>query len=201
MRGDRRGRSGAFDEILDLHLAFLALVAALDDDARRVPAIGIFHLRLHAGRAEIDLGADVLSAQPAREHLIFADALAVEHEHDNGPDVGLCITLCDVRERCREPRYADRESRGGHRLAAEARDQAVITPAAADRAEPHWSALVVLDLEREVHLVDGAGVIFEAAHDGRIDDDAPVIISGSFDERCDVFQLFTALLTYIAVSQ
>src|SRR5262245_2181859 len=169
MRGDRRGRLGAFDQILDLHLAFGAFIAPLDDDAGRIPAIGVFHLRLHAGRAEIDLGADVLSAQPARQHLIFADALAVAHEHDNRPDIRLCITLFDVRECGREPRHADRESGGGYALAAEARDQAVVAPAAADRAEPHRPALVVLDLEGEVHFVDRAGVIFEPANDGRVD--------------------------------
>ncbi len=53
----------------------------------------------------------------------------------------------------------------GHRLAAKARDEAVITPAAADRAEAHRAALLVLGFEQQFNLVDRAGVIFEAAHD------------------------------------
>src|SRR6266487_6693860 len=80
MRGDRSRGFGAFDQILDLQFALRALVAALDDHAGRAAPVGIFHLRLHAGGAEIDLGADVRRTQPAGEILIIADALAVEHE-------------------------------------------------------------------------------------------------------------------------
>src|SRR6266545_3173569 len=67
MRGDRRRGFGAFDQILDLQFALRALVAALDDHAGRAAPVGIFHLRLHAGGAEIDLGADVRRTQPAGE--------------------------------------------------------------------------------------------------------------------------------------
>ena len=51
----------------------------------------------------------------------------------------------------------------------EAADEAVIAPAAADRAEADGAALFVFHLEGELGLEDGAGVVFEAADDGRID--------------------------------
>src|SRR4051812_47037482 len=62
--GDRGRRLGAFDQILDLHLAARLLVRALDDDAGRVAAVGILELVTHVLRvAEIELGADAVVAQ------------------------------------------------------------------------------------------------------------------------------------------
>src|SRR5215831_4442028 len=49
---------GADDQVLDLHLALLLLVRALDDYARAAAAVGVFHLRAEFARAEIELGAD-----------------------------------------------------------------------------------------------------------------------------------------------
>ena len=49
-------------------------------------------------------------------------------------------------------------------------DEPVVAPAAADRAEADGLALVVLGLERQFNFVDRAGVVFEAADDGGIDD-------------------------------
>src|SRR5207237_6240296 len=58
--GDRGGRPGALDQVLDLHLAARPLVRTLDNDARRVAAVGIFELVAHVlGIAEIELGTDV----------------------------------------------------------------------------------------------------------------------------------------------
>ena len=45
-----------FDQVLDLHDAARLLVLALDDGERGVAAVGVFHLRPHAGVAEIELG-------------------------------------------------------------------------------------------------------------------------------------------------
>src|SRR5689334_18401128 len=56
------GELGAEKEILDLHLAPLLLVRALDDDARGVALVGIFHLRAELARAEIELCADAGAA-------------------------------------------------------------------------------------------------------------------------------------------
>src|SRR5262249_29265547 len=77
-------------------------------------------------------------------------------------------------ERRGKPRHADREAGRRHRLAAEARDEAVIATAAADRAEAHGAAAFVLGLERQLHLVDRAGVVLEPADDGWVDADAVV---------------------------
>src|ERR1700675_3311595 len=54
---------GTEDQVLDGDLALGALIAALDDDARAAASVGIFHLRLHARLAEIELGADVRFAK------------------------------------------------------------------------------------------------------------------------------------------
>jgi hypothetical protein len=51
---------------------------------------------------------------------------------------------------------------GRHRLAHEARDQPVITPAATDRAELDLLALLVGDVEQQFRFEDRAGVVFEA---------------------------------------
>ena len=60
---------------------------------------------------------------------------------------------------------------GGDFLAAEATDEAIVAPAPADGAEDDGLAFLVRDLEGELRLEDGAGVVFEAAHDGGIDHD------------------------------
>ena len=60
----------------------------------------------------------------------------------------------------------------GRVLGPEPADEPVVAPAAADRAETHRMALFVAGLEGQIRLEDGAGVIFEAAHDGRVDADA-----------------------------
>jgi hypothetical protein len=59
------GELGADDQVLDLHLALLFLVAALDDDARAAAAVGVFHLRAELARAEKALGPDAGGAQTA----------------------------------------------------------------------------------------------------------------------------------------
>ena len=82
------------------------------------------------------------------------------------------VELAEVLQRRHQARDADGKAGGRHRLAAEARDQAVIAPAAADRAEAHDLAVLVGDLGEQFGLVDGAGVVFEAAHDGGVDPDA-----------------------------
>src|SRR5690606_9941930 len=56
--GDLLRQALALDQVLDLHFAKRALVAALNDHARAAAPVGIFDLRLHAGTTEIKLGAD-----------------------------------------------------------------------------------------------------------------------------------------------
>ncbi len=86
-----------------------------------------------------------------------------------GPDGALVAELADGLQRGGEPRHADGEAGRRHVLAAEAADEAVIAPAPADRAEHDGLALLVRHLEGELRFEDGAGVVFEAADDGRID--------------------------------
>ena len=62
-----------------------ALVGADDDGGGGVAAVGIFHLRVHAGGAEIHFGADAGAAQLAGHLLVVGDGgrVAVEDEDDD----------------------------------------------------------------------------------------------------------------------
>src|ERR1700678_634899 len=71
-----------------------------------------------------------------------------------------------------QARDANRKAGRRDRFAAKAGDQAIVTPAAANRAETDRSARFVLHLERQLGLEDRAGVVFQAANDGRVDLDA-----------------------------
>src|ERR1019366_7399808 len=91
----------------------------------------------------------------------------------------------------------DREAGRRHRLAAEARHQPVVTPAAADRAEAHRAALLVLDLEGQFHLLDRAGVVLEPADDGCIHTDTIHPVSALSTELRDLFQFIeTGLIDF-----
>src|SRR5262249_2057441 len=93
-----------------------------------------------------------------------------------------------------QARDADGETGRRHVVAAEAADEAVVAPAAADRAEAHRPAFVVLDLEGELHLEDGTGVVLQAAHDGGIDTNAIFSIASASCEFCNGRQIVEALL-------
>ena len=86
-----------------------------------------------------------------------------------GPGAGLPLELAEMRERGLQARDADGETGRRHRLAAKARHEPVVAPAAADRAEAHRAAFLVLGFEGEFNFVDRAGVVFEAADDRGID--------------------------------
>ena len=167
---------GAFHQVLDLHFALGLLVAALDDDAGRAALVGIFQLRAHLAGAQIKLGVDVRVAQRLHHALIVGDAVLIEHGDDHGTGRGFRLELAEMLERGHEPRHADGESGGRHRLAAKARDESVIASAAADRTEADRIALV-FGLKGQIGFVDRAGVIFEAADDGGVDDDAAIGIA------------------------
>ncbi len=104
--------------------------------------------------------------------LIVGDAVAVEHRDQHRAGRRLVIELADQGQRGLQPRHADGEAGRRHRLAAEARHEAVVAPAAADRAEAHRAAFLVLGFEQQFNLVDRAGVVLEAADDGGIDPDS-----------------------------
>ena len=87
-----------------------------------------------------------------------------------GPGSVFGLDLAEIFERGEEPRHADGKSGRRHRLAAKARHQAVIAPAAADRAEAR-RAVGAVGGEGQFNFEDRAGVIFEAADDGGIDDE------------------------------
>ena len=71
-----------------------------------------------------------------------------------------------------QPINTDGDPGGWHLLTREALDQIVIAIATSDRAELHGLALFVLDVKGQLRLIDGAGVVAQAAHDRGIDDDA-----------------------------
>ena len=103
--------------------------------------------------AEIKLGADAGVAQRRDHLLVVGDAVAIEHGDDHRAGCGLCRRACRAGvQRRLQARHADGEAGRRHRLAAEARHQSVVAPAAADRAEAHRAAFLVLGFEQAVQL-------------------------------------------------
>ena len=115
--------------------------------------------------AEIKLGANAGRSQRRGHALIVGDAVLVEYGDDHRPGLRLGLDLAEMGEGGLEPRYADGEAGRGHRLSAEAGDEAVVAPATRDRAEADRLAIIAADGEGKFDLVDGAGVVFEAADD------------------------------------
>ena len=106
---DLAGKARAFEQILDRDLALRALVLALNDDAWAAAPVGIFHLRLHAGVADVHFGADARLAQIARHFLIVADPGFIHDQHHDGryrrwPPAESCR---DAIRRGIKPRNAD----------------------------------------------------------------------------------------------
>ncbi len=126
-------------------------------------------------------------AQGRHHALIVGDAVAVEDGDDHRAGFRFFAELAERGEGCLQARDADGEAGRRHRLAAEARDQTVIAPAAADRAKTHRAAFLVLYLEGQFNLVDRAGVVFEAADDGWVD-----LIGLAHIRNCEQFLEFRA---------
>ncbi len=105
-----------------------------------------------------------------------------------GPDGVGGVALAERGQRGLQPRHADREAGRRHVVLHEAADQPVVAPAAADRAEARRLALLVDGLEQQLRLEDGAGVVFKAAHDRRIDADAVRPVARRRDVRRDLVE-------------
>src|SRR5690606_20970214 len=106
------------------------------------------------------------------------------------------VDLAEMLERGQEPRHADGEPGRRHRLADETGDEPVIAPATRHRSEAHGIALLVLHFEGELGLVNGAGVIFEAADDGGVDADTISAVASRLDKSCDFLKLLDASFRY-----
>src|SRR5215216_3592044 len=196
------GKPRTKDEILDLDLAIRPFVRSLDDRAGRVSPVGIFHLLANAvfWISKIQLGADIRVAK-TRDHLLIFSDFSPEHRDDDRTKGRLGVELAEHRQRGLQARHADRKTRRRHRLAAEARDQPVIAATSADGAEADRAAFFVLGLEGEFDLVDGTGVIFEAAHDGWIDNDLIRPIARCRDKLAYRVEFVAALLSDLALAQ
>ena len=82
-------------------------------DARRIALVGVFHLRLHAGRAEIHFGADAGVAQRLRHFLVAGDLGLIHDEDDDGTERGLRLGSIR-RQRRLQARHADGEAGCGN---------------------------------------------------------------------------------------
>src|SRR3954471_16082369 len=78
------GKPRAKDEILDLDLAVRTLIRPLDDRARRVSPVGIFHLLANAvfWISKIQLGADIRVAK-RRDHLLIISDFSSKYRDDH----------------------------------------------------------------------------------------------------------------------
>lgn len=196
---DLAGEALAFDQILDLHHTFGTLITALDDGDGGTEAVGIFQLVAEfLPVALIHFGADALGAQRLRECLVTAHALHIT-VHDGDENGGKRLHLTELAEvlQCRhQARDADGEAGGRNRLAHEARNEAIITPAATDRAEYDLFALFIGDIEGQLGLIDRAGIIFETANNRGVDLDTCRIVAGTGDQSADDVQLINAFLAF-----
>ena len=130
---------------------------ALDHRARAAAFVGVFELLADAvfGVAEIKFGADAGVAKRRRQLLEVGDALAVEHGDEHRAGSRLFAELAERGERRLQARDADGKAGRRHRLAHKARNEAIVTPAATDRAEANRAAFFVLDLEGQFNSKTG----------------------------------------------
>ena len=112
-----------------------------------------------------------------RHLLIVGDAVAIEHQHDDGALHGLGGDLAEGLQSIQQPRDADGNSGGRNLLAGEALDETVIAPAADHRAEADRLPALILDGRRQLSLEHRAGVIFEAADDGGVEAEFDLCVS------------------------
>src|SRR5690606_39957758 len=103
-------------------------------------------------------------------------------------------------QRRHQARDADGKARGWNGLAHETRDEAIVTPATADRPEDDLFSLLVGDVEGEFGFEDRASVVFEAAHDGGIDLDAVRAVTCASRQSADRVQFIDALSTLCGTS-
>ena len=126
--------------------------------------VGVFHLRLHTGAAEIHLGANAGLAQRLRHPLVARQLGLIHDEHDDGATGGGALVLVEGGERRLQTRNANGKTCCRHLAPQETLDQTVVAPTAADRAEAHGLAVLVFDRKAQFGLEHGAGVVFEAPH-------------------------------------
>src|SRR5262249_18680063 len=138
------GELGPDHEGLDLDLAFLLFVAALDDHARAPAPVGIFWLRPPSARPRIELRPQPCLPPEPHHPLVIVHAITVEDGHHHGTGLWPRLDLAEMRKRGGEARYPDGKAGRRHRLAAEAGHEPIVASAAADRAETHRPAVVIL---------------------------------------------------------
>ena len=124
-------------------------------------------------------------AQRLRHFLIAGDFGLIHDEDDDGPKSRLrfCANVC---ERGLQARDADGETGRWDFLAREAGDEIVIAPAAADGPEAHRLTVIAFDLERQLGLEHGTGIIFEATDDGGVDADTITRITRNSNKFLDI---------------
>src|SRR4051812_10007034 len=112
------GKPRAKDEVLDLDLAVRPFVRPLNDRARRVAPVSIFHLLANAVLwiSKVHFGADIRIAE-RRDHLLIISDFASEHRDDDRAKGRLGVELAEHCQRGLQARYADRKSRRRNRLA------------------------------------------------------------------------------------
>ena len=143
------------------------------------------------------------AAQFGDQALVVGHMVAVEHDDDDRAGLfGRRDDRAVDRPQSREqPRNADRKAGRRDRLAAKARDQPVIAPAAADRAEADRPSGLVFHFESQLGLEDRAGVIFEAADDGGVDAMTLCLAARRRADVGDLLKLIDAFGHSLAVSK
>ena len=100
----------------------------------------------------------------------------IHDQDDDGAERGRGARPIEA-QRGLQARDADGEAGGRNLLAGEAGDEIVVAAAAADRAEADRPAFFVLGFDQQLGFEHGAGVVLEAADDGRVDTNSTVAIT------------------------
>src|SRR5262249_2466824 len=185
------GHGRAQNEILDLNFAARLFILALDNGASCTTLVGVLKLSSEVifRIAEIKLRTNLCCAQRRHHALIVGDAIPVEYGDNHRAGRGLFADLAEMGECGLQARDADGKSGRRDRLAPEAGHEPAVTPTAADRAETYRPAFLVLDLEGQYNLVDGAGVVVETANN-RFVDANPIVVSGRAYELGNLRKFF-----------
>ena len=161
----------------------LTLGLPLDHHCRRAPLVSVSNLFTEIlRRAQEHFGPNARTAEFRRHLLVIGNAILIHNQNHHRPGRLGSAEIAGEFQRMSEARHADREAGCGDGLGTEARDEAIISPAAANRAEHNLLALLIGDGEGQFDLEDRAGVVFEAADDGTVNANAIGAVAGCFDQ-------------------
>mmetsp|Transcript_23828 Transcript_23828/g.43047 ORF Transcript_23828/g.43047 Transcript_23828/m.43047 type:complete len:207 (+) Transcript_23828:10102-10722(+) len=198
--GGGLGDLGPKDQILDLDNAALFFLAALDDGDGAATLVGVFQLVAKVlGITQVDFSPNTRLPEFGHHGLIVGHPVPVHHGHNNRPR-RLSARATRRAQGRQKAIHTNRDAGRRHFLPGKALDQIIITPAPGHRAKVARAPLFVGDLKGQLRLVNRAGVIAQAAHDRRVDDNAVGAIACGGKQACNFPKLLNSCSTDLTCS-